>query len=200
MNTSDAIAILTAADPKLGKLIQQIGECRLTQSVRQTELVPAIAKAIISQQISPKAATTIYARLEQLYPKGIEAITLLETPEEMLREVGISRPKIRYLQDLAQKSIEGLPSIEELNQLTNEEIISILIQIKGVGTWTVQMFLIFRLHRLDVFPMNDLGICKAIQKLYNLPERPNQKILKEISHKWKPYRSLACWYLWRSLD
>ncbi|NET88928.1 MAG: DNA-3-methyladenine glycosylase 2 family protein [Kamptonema sp. SIO1D9] len=200
MNYSQEVSVLASSDPKLAKLIQQIGECALISPVKQTELVPEITKAIIAQQISVKAAKTIYFRLEQLYPHGIEANLLLNTPAETLRSLGISRPKISYLKDLAQKVINGFPTVEELNTLTDAEIIQNLTQIKGVGTWTGQMFLIFRLHRLDVFPVDDLGIRKSVQKIYNLPEIPKKITLNEISQKWKPYRSIACWYLWRSLD
>jgi DNA-3-methyladenine glycosylase II len=124
----------------------------------------------------------------------------LETPEDTLRQLGISRPKIRYLKDLAQRVINGYPTVEELALLTDAEVIQTLTQIKGVGTWTAQMFLIFRLHRLDVFPVDDLGIRKGVQKLYELPELPDKATLNEIGLKWQPYRSLACWYLWQSLD
>lgn len=199
VNKADAIAILTSADSQLAQLIEKGGDCPLLQPPRQTELVPEMAKAIISQQISSKAARTIYGKLQQLHPNGISAITLLETPEDTLRYYGISRPKIAYLKDLAQKVMDGFPTIEELDLLTDEDIIQTLTQIKGVGVWTAQMLLIFRLHRLDVFPLNDLGIRKGVQKLYNLPEVPNPTSLQEIGQKWKPYRSLACWYLWRSL-
>ncbi|MEC4985079.1 MAG: DNA-3-methyladenine glycosylase [Oscillatoria sp. PMC 1068.18] len=200
MNYSKEVSILASSDPKLAKIIEKIGECPLTNPVTETALVPEITKAIISQQISVKAAKTIYSRLEQLYPHGIEAHLLLNTPTETLHSLGISRPKITYLQDLAQKVIDGFPTVAELNTLTDAEIIQTLTQIKGVGTWTGQMFLIFRLHRLDVFPVDDLGIRKSIQKMDDLSEIPNKITLNEIGDKWKPYRSIACWYLWRSLD
>ena len=112
--------------------------------------------------------------------------------------MGISRPKITYLKDLAQRA-EELPNINTLQTMDDETIIKTLTVVKGIGVWTVQMLLMFRLHRWDVLPLDDLGIRNAIRNVYNLPELPNKKIIEQIAQPWQPYRSIACWYLWRSL-
>ncbi len=197
--------LLKQADPILGKLIDQLGDIDQvdisTTDLPTNDLFSAIAKAIISQQISTKAAGTIYERFLALYAdsSGLTAQELLDTPADILRSVGISRPKIIYLQDLAQKVLAGLPTIEKLQVMDDETIIRILTEIKGVGIWTVQMFLIFNLHRPDVLPVNDLGIRTAIKKLYQLETLPTQATILELGNSWKPDRSLACRYLWKSL-
>jgi len=117
-----------------------------------------------------------------------------------LRGVGISRPKVVYLKDLAQKILDGLPTLTELEQMDDEAIIKTLTQVKGIGRWTVQMLLIFRLHRWDVLPVDDLGIRSGIRRIYSLPELPNKKTVEQLGKNWQPYCTLASWYLWRSLE
>ena len=116
-----------------------------------------------------------------------------------MREVGISRPKISYLKDLAQR-FDKLPTIDDLLLMDDESIIKILTEVKGIGRWTAQMLLMFRLHRWDVLPVDDLGIRNSIHRLYSLPELPNNQIVEKLGENWKPYRTIACWYLWDSLS
>jgi len=201
MVTTAAIEFLKHSDANFKKLIAQVGKCRLNASCGMTSLFEEMVKAILSQQISPKAARTIYQRLLNLYaPDALTTIAVLETPEDTLRSVGISRPKVGYLKDLAHKIQWELPTLKELNTMEDEAIIRELSRVKGVGRWTVQMLLIFCLQREDVWPTEDLGIAKGIQKLYNLEKRPNRKQIESFGEKWKPYRSIAAWYLWQSLE
>ncbi|MGG6283317.1 DNA-3-methyladenine glycosylase family protein [Leptolyngbya sp. AN03gr2] len=203
MNKLDyAIAIesLKTADPKLGAIIDQVGDCTLDQSQHPGTLLDSLARSIIYQQLSTKSATAIYHRFLKLYENGITAEAILETPDEMLREAGLSRQKIIYMKDLAQNVLIGLPTLEELNLLDDETIIQTLTKIKGIGRWTVQMLLIFRLHRWDVLPVDDLGIRSGIRRVYELEEMPDRETVLEIGKAWKPYCTIASWYLWRSLE
>lgn len=204
MEEVQAIIYLKQNDPILAKVIEQIGNDNLALSYYQEELdlLKALCQAIIFQQISTKVARTIFQRFILLYEQSncpLTAKAILETPEEILRSVGISRPKISYLKDLALKVEQGLPTMAELALMEDRAVIESLTQVKGIGKWTAQMFLIFHLHRPDVLPVNDLGICSAIAKLYNLNTLPDPKTIEKVAQKWQPYRSLACRYLWRSL-
>ena len=202
MNYERAIAHLKQTDPTLSKLIDQVGPCRLKSTPQEGDLLFALSRTIIHQQLSIKAAATIHRRFLQLYPdKPIpSAQDILNTPEEVLRGAGVSRPKINYLKDLAQKVSDGLPTLEQLNAMDDESILQVLTQVKGIGRWSVQMLLIFRLHRLNVMPTEDVGVRNAIQKLYGLDQLPGKPALEKLGEKWSPYCSIAAWYLWRSLD
>ncbi|MDX2230760.1 MAG: DNA-3-methyladenine glycosylase 2 family protein [Leptolyngbyaceae cyanobacterium bins.349] len=201
MDYTVAIATLKAADPILATVIDQVGACQLAQSQQTGDLLASLAKAILYQQLSGKSAAAIHRRFLELYPgQCLTAIEMLETPDDVLRSVGISRQKILYLKDLAHHVQTGLPSLDVLATMDDEAIIQTLTPIKGIGRWTVQMLLIFRLHRWDVLPHDDFGIRSAIQKLYQLPELPNKKTVETYGIPWQPYRAIACWYLWRSLD
>lgn len=198
---SPAIALLKQADPVLALVIDRVGECTLSQSQQTGNLLSCLAESILYQQLSGKAAATIHRRFLLLYPDPPpSAEELLNTPDEVLRSAGISRPKITYLKDLAQKVLDGLPSLETLNDLDDEAIITTLTQVKGIGRWTAQMLLMFRLHRWDVLPVDDLGIRTAILKAYELDEPPNRKAIAALGQRWQPYSTIACWYLWRSLE
>jgi DNA-3-methyladenine glycosylase II len=203
MKEAIAITHLKQSDPILGQIIEQIDTFELAHLPPETDLLTAVAQAIIYQQISTQVAAKIYQRLLQLYHQSdaqtLTAQVLLDTPEETLRSVGISRPKIRYLKDLAQKIIQGFPTLSELATMEDEAVIQTLIQIKGVGRWTAQMLLIFHLRRPDVLPVDDLGIRSAIAKLYGLDSLPDPKTIEQLARKWQPYRSIACRYLWLSL-
>ena len=146
-----------------------------------------------------RRAAAIHRRFLQLYPTAPSAAEILATPDDLLRSAGISRPKIAYLKDLAVK-LPDFPTLEELEDWDDEAIITRLTQVKGIGRWTVQMLLIFRLHRWDVLPTEDLGIRTAMLRLYGLPELPNKQAMLELAIPWQPYRTVASWYLWRSLD
>lgn len=201
MEKTKAINHLKQSDPILGNLIEQVEMFELAHP-ENIDLLTALSQAIIYQQISTQVATKIFQRFLQLYQQsnsGLTAQTLLDTPEEMLRSVGISRYKVRYLKDAAQKILQGFPTLSELAIMDDETVIKTLIQIKGVGQWTAQMLLIFHLERPDVLPANDLGIRNAIAKLYSLDSLPDAKTIEQLAQKWQPYRSIACRYLWRSL-
>lgn len=167
---------------------------------QETDLFIALCESIISQQLSIKAADTIFSRFKKLFPMEIP------TPEytltlsmEQLRGVGLSNSKALYIQDLSQKIISRELILEELQQLDNEAVIENLVKVKGIGRWTAEMFLMFALRREDVFSYGDLGIRKAIQKLYKLRKEPTQKQAEKIAKKWIPYRTYACRILWKSL-
>jgi DNA-3-methyladenine glycosylase II len=198
MNYAVAIDTLKQTDPILAEVIEQVGECRLNQVQQTGDLLSSLCRSIIYQQLSGKAATAIHQRFLQLYTV-LTPSDILNTSDDVLREVGISRPKISYLKDLAQR-FDKLPTIDDLLLMDDENIIKILTEVKGIGRWTVQMLLMFRLHRWDVLPVDDLGIRNAIHRLYSLPEIPNKPTLEQLGENWKPYRTIACWYLWGSLS
>lgn len=202
MDYSIAIAVLKQSDPILATLIEKVGPCELDRSQQTGDLFYSLSRSILYQQLSTKSATAIHRRFLLLYADKPfpSALDILNTPDEVLRGVGISRPKILYLKDLAQKILDGLPTLAELEIMDDESIIQILTPIKGIGRWTVQMLLIFRLHRWDVLPVDDLGVRAGIRRVYNLTELPNKKTVEHFGEQWKPYRTIASWYFWRSLD
>ena len=202
MSYCAAIEFLKQSDPVLGQLIEQIGACQLSSSQQTGDLFFSLSRAIVYQQLSTKAAAAIHGRFLQLYPEPRfpSALEILNTPEETLRSVGISRPKIGYLKDLAAKVLSSLPTLEELAVMDDESIIQILTQVKGIGRWSVQMLLIFRLNRFDVLPVDDLGVRAGIKKVYGLAELPSKQLILSLGQKWKPYCTIASWYMWRSLE
>lgn len=202
MDYSPALTRLRSADSRLAAVIDQVGDCTLHEGQQTGDLLAALAKAILYQQLSGKAAAAIHRRFLQLYPDRPfpSPDDILNTPDELLRGAGISRPKIVYLKDLALKVEADLPTLEAMSDWDDEAIVQTLTQVKGIGRWTVQMLLIFRLHRWDVLPTDDLGIRSAIRRLYTLPDLPNKQTVLQIGEPWQPYRTIASWYLWRSLD
>jgi DNA-3-methyladenine glycosylase II len=202
MNYSIAIDYLKHSDPVLGQLIEEVGPCQLNQNQPMGDLFFCLSRSILHQQLSTKAAGTIHSRFLQLYPdtEFPTPMDVLNTPEEVLRRVGISGSKISYIKNLAQQVLEGLPTLEQLAVMDDESIIKTLIPIKGIGRWTVQMLLIFRLDRWDVLPVDDLGVRAGIRRLYGLEALPDKKTVEGFGQRWKPYCSIASWYLWRSLE
>ena len=184
----------------MARLIGAVGTCKLTLRDQGSHF-DAIARSIVFQQLSGKAASTIHGRFEQLYggrsPLPAELTT---TSDERLRGAGLSRGKTAYLKDLAARVVSGELPVETLHELTDEEIIAALTRVKGIGRWTAQMFLMFRLGRPDVLPDLDLGIQKGIQTAYRLRKLPSPERVKKIGAKWAPYRTIASWYLWRLVD
>lgn len=199
---STAITTLRTADPRLAAVIEQVGDCTLSTGQQTGDLLAALSRAILYQQLSGKAAAAIHRRFLQLYPncEFPSAADILNTPDELLRGAGISRPKIVYLKDLAAKVETELPSLEEIRDWEDEAIVQTLTQVKGIGRWTVEMLLIFRLHRWDVLPVDDLGIRAAMRQIYQLSDLPDKKTVLQIGQPWQPYRTVASWYLWRSLE
>jgi 3-methyladenine DNA glycosylase/8-oxoguanine DNA glycosylase len=161
---------------------------------------PALVRTITAQQISTKAAATIYGRLVALTPQGVTPNALLKLTDAQFRQAGLSRQKIGYLRDLASKVTSGELPIGSLHELDDEAVIEAIVKVKGLGRWSAEMFLMFRLRRPDVLPLGDLGIMIAIQRLYGLRKRPKPARIMKIGDAWRPYRTIACWYLWRSLE
>ncbi|MBI5266102.1 MAG: DNA-3-methyladenine glycosylase 2 family protein [candidate division Zixibacteria bacterium] len=187
---------LVKADPRLARVIRKYGPCPLKRTRGGFERV---CKAIVSQQLSTKAAATIFRRFCALSPrKKPTAITVAKLTDQQLREVGLSRQKIGYLRDLARTVTEKKLVFERLGKLSDEQVIEQLTQVKGIGRWTAEMYLIFVLGRPDVFSVGDLGIRTAIRNLYKLDHQ--EVDLDKFAERWKPHRSTACWYLWRSLE
>jgi DNA-3-methyladenine glycosylase II len=195
-----AISHLRAVDPVLGRIIDVVGPCRL-EARRTGTHYDALVRSIVFQQLSGKAASTIHRRFTEIYPgKRPRAEHVLLTAEERLRAAGLSRQKIGYLRDLSARVADRSLPLAHLGRLSDDAIIEHLVQVKGIGRWTVQMFLMFRLGRPDVLPELDLGVQNAIQRAYGLKKRPTPKDVLRIGEKWRPYASIASWYLWRSLE
>jgi DNA-3-methyladenine glycosylase II len=195
-----AVNHLKKSDPVLAKLIAEIGPCRYDRRNYGSHF-DALCRSIISQQLSTKAASTIHRRFLDLFEnQHATPEALLAVPEDQLRSVGLSRQKTAYLRDLAERVHTGALPLDHLGELADQAIIDYLIQVKGIGVWTAQMFLMFQLGRLDVLPDLDLGIRNAIKKVYRVRGVPTAKRIAKIGEPWRPYASIACWYLWRSLD
>ena len=198
---------LRKSDPTLAAIIKQVGP--FTAKARRDRLA-SLVRAIISQQISTKAAATIFERFKtavkenRLTPpkRGAAfcATTILSFSDEALKDLGISPQKASYLRSLCQHLDDGEVDLGSLNKRDDEGVIECLTKVKGIGRWTAEMFLIFSLARLDVLPVDDLGIKKAAKNLYDLAELPDAKQLNQIAEPWRPYASIASWYLWRSLE
>ena len=192
--------VLMRRDPVLGAAIKRIGPCGMADRQRQDHL-SALTGAIVSQQLSTKAAATIFGRFVALFPDGhipgVAGIAALS--DTHLRGVGLSGQKVGYLRDLCARVGDGRLVLDELERLSDDEVIGRLTSVKGFGRWTAEMFLMFRLHRPDVLPVGDLGIANAVRKLYRLRKQPDARRLLTIGEAWRPYRSVASWYLWQTL-
>jgi len=199
LDYSKARRLLARRDPVLRDLMRVHGPCGLAAR-QHTNPFKALARAIVGQQLSAKAAATIFSRFEALYDAFPTPAQVLATPDERLRAVGLSSQKLGYVRDLCRRIEEGQLPLEVLERMEDEAIIEALTQVKGVGRWTAEMFLIFRLQRPDVLPVGDLGIVKAVQRAYKLRKAPSPDRLTRIGEAWRPYRSVACWYLWASLN
>jgi DNA-3-methyladenine glycosylase II len=192
--------LLLRKDPVIAGLIRAHGACGLADGIH-VDYFAALARSIIFQQLSTKAASTIHARLVGLLPDGkVTAPALAALTEAQLRGVGISRQKSVYLRDLSGKIVSGVLTLDGVEQLDDEGVIAALTTVKGIGRWTAEMFLMFRLQRPDVLPVGDLGIVKAVQRAYGFRSVPSPARLLRLGESWRPYRSVACWYLWASLN
>jgi len=191
-----ALKHLRKADPVLEKVIRKAGPFRLNL---RHDRFQALVHAIVSQQISGKAARSIWERLKNA-AAPMSAATIRTLSIDELRKVGLSRQKAAYILDLANHVGDGRLELRRIGRLTDAEVIDALVAVKGIGVWTAQMFLIFSLGRLDVLPHSDLGVRMAIQRLYGLEELPNRETCHRIAEPWRPYASVATWYCWRSLD
>ena len=188
--------VLSAKDKKLSKIIKFYPDGFLFS---KSDPFFTLARSIVGQQISVKAAQSVWDKLE-IKVKKINPKVIITTHSSSLKSVGLSRQKVDYLKNLANAFIEKKIKIDMWDKMNNEEIIQDLIQIKGIGRWTAEMFLIFNLCRADIFPLDDIGMIRGLCNLYNIPYPTNRKTVIKLGEKWKPYRSVATWYLWRSLD
>jgi methylated-DNA-[protein]-cysteine S-methyltransferase len=198
-----AVRELSAADPKLRKLIERIGPCRM--QLRTTpSIFAALAESIVYQQLNGKAAATIFARVRALFPRAhgaLSAAQILGASEAELRGAGLSNAKFLALRDLAQRTDAGLlPTLAQIHALDDEAIIERLTEVRGIGRWTVEMLLMFRLGRADVLPLDDYGVRKGFSIAFDLQELATKAELEARAKRWKPYRSAASWYLWRATD
>ncbi len=193
-----AIAHLHAADRVMSRLIARVGPYTLRP---QRDRFGMLVRSILSQQISTSAARSIRKRVEQLVaPEKPTAKSLARLTVTQLRSAGVSPQKAAYLLDLSEKALDGTLNLAAIGRLSDEDAIERLVQVKGIGRWTAQMFLMFSLGRLDVFPHDDLGIRVALRNLYDLKDLPDKDTSHAIAQPWRPYATVASWYCWRSID
>jgi len=194
-----AVRHLKRADPKLAAVIERVGACRFEVRTGGTHF-EEVLRAIVFQQLSGKAAATIHGRVVAALDGTPTPRTMLHVPDEVLRQAGLSRQKIGYARDLARKVDSGAVPLERIDFLADDAVIEALSGIKGVGRWTAQMFLMFRLGRPDVLPAEDLGIRKAVQLAYRTRGLPLPTRVQALGKPWSPHATIASWYLWRSLE
>ncbi len=209
-----ALAHLSRVDRKLARIIAKAGECRLQMETTQS-IFEALLESIVYQQLNGKVAATILGRVKALFPdnsghlrtrRGLVARfptpqQVMEATPELLRSAGLSQAKMLAIKDLAAKTIEGIvPSARQAHKMSDQELIEHLVQVRGIGRWTVEMLLIFRLGRPDVLSVDDYGVRKGFAKMHKLTELPKPKELAAYGERWHPYRSVACWYLWRAAE
>jgi DNA-3-methyladenine glycosylase II len=191
---------LRKACPKMSQIIESVGPCRIAF---REPVFDTLVRSIVYQQLSGKAAATIFGRLSEAGANSKGELTprsLLKLTQEQARAVGLSQQKYRYLRDLAERTVARQVNFAKLHDLSDDDVIAHLTQVKGVGVWTAHMFLIFALRRPDVLPTGDLGVRTAIKRAWGLEELPTHEEMEAIAAPWRPYCSIASWYLWRSLD
>ncbi len=192
-----AIYHLKKSDPVMRGIIERVGTCRMEYG---EPTFHHLAESIVYQQLNGRAAETIFKRFTDAAGSPVTPKGILKLSEQQMRAVGLSKQKSSYLRDLAAKTDAGLLNFEKLLDMEEAEVIEHLTQVKGVGVWTAHMFLMFTMRRPDVLPTGDYGIQVAIKKHYRKRKLPKPKDMEKIAKAWSPYRSVACWYLWRSLD
>ena len=192
-----AIYHLKKSDPVLAAIIDRVGDYGI--EFRDPDFA-TLVKSIVYQQLSGRVASVIFGRLVRATGNPLTPASVLKLRPARMRSLGLSTQKTKYIRDLARHARDGRVLFEELPQLSDQEIIDRLTRVKGVGTWTVHMFLIFALRRLDILPTGDLGIRNAIRKAYGLKELPLAAEMEELAARWRPYCTVASWYLWRSLE
>lgn len=199
---AQAAAFLAAADERLARIIEQAGPFSLRPQKMQSPF-QALLRAIVYQQLSGKAAATILGRVTDLFPgrRGIQPQAMLDAADESLRQAGMSRAKILAVKDLAAKTLDGtVPTLARLKKMDDDEIVERLVSVRGIGRWTVEMLLMFRLGRPDVLPAADLGVRRGFMLTYKKRQMPPPTAILRHGERWRPYRSVASWYLWRSVD
>jgi DNA-3-methyladenine glycosylase II len=199
MNWTPAVVHLAKADPRLAPLIDKHGPPTMK---RTKNAVQSLARAIVSQQLSSKAADTIWGRVLDLYPERVFPMpaVILSTPDTSLRGAGLSGAKTAAIKDLARHVVEDKLVPARLGKLTDEEISAVLLPVRGIGPWSVDMFLMFALARPDVLPVGDLGVRKGMLMHFKLRKLPEPKRMLELAAPWRPFRSVAAWYMWRLLE
>ncbi len=187
---------LARRDPVLKRLIKQVGNCTLQIDANYFAV---LVRAIVSQQISAKAAAAVMRRLENLFGKrGIGPRKMIQLPEEKIRQAGLSASKTKYVRELAEKVNKRALRLTKLPEMSDEEVISHLLPVRGIGHWTIEMLLIFGLGRMDVLPIADWGLRANVQKHYQLETAPEKELLTKMAEVWRPYRTIATWYFWKS--
>ncbi len=195
-----ALTHLRKSDPVLARVIAEVGSCNY-EARADGDHIHALVRSIVYQQLSGKAAATIHGRLLNLFDNGVPtAEKLIAIPDPSLRAAGLSRQKVAYLRDLGEKLSSGALRLELIELMKDEEIEEALVSVKGIGRWTAQMFLMFRLGRPDVLPESDLGIRKGVMRAYKLRKLPTPARVREIGASWSPHSSVASWYMWRILE
>ena len=191
---------LMKADPTLKLIIKRVGPCEL-HAVAPRDPFGALCTAIASQQLSVKAADTIFGRFCDLFPNRKPTPERVMTlTDDQIRAVGFSRPKVSFIKDLAAHVLDGRLDLKRLKKHPDDEVMRQLVAVKGIGRWTAEIFLMFRLGRPDILPADDLGLMNAVHRAYALRKRPDAKRLRKIGERWSPHRSVAAWYLWQSLS
>src|SRR6266550_6870932 len=189
-----AVLHLSQSDPVMRAIIERVGPCRMEFG---EPTFHSLAEAIVYQQLNGKAAVTIFKRFSALAGDPVTPEGILKLTDAQLRSVGLSKQKSSYLKDMAQRAVRGELDFSRLPQMTDDEVIKHLTQVKGVGVWTAHMFLMFTLRRPNVLPTGDFGIQMAMKKRYKKRKMPKPEQMAKIAKVWEPYRSVACWYLWR---
>ena len=202
LDTTTAVKHLSRADPVMRGLIKAVGPCQLKPGARGDNFT-TLVRAIVGQQLSAKAAETIWQRLIALHPNGrkLDPGNILEASDAQLRSVGLSNAKTAYAKDLASKIASGELNLARMSRLDDDAIVDELTRVKGIGRWTAEMFMLFKLGRPDIWPIDDLGIRNAVKNQYgpSSHDGPTKANMIEIAEPWRPWRSIASWYLWRSL-
>lgn len=188
-------------DRRMARVIERVGPCKLEIGRAESHLL-ALVRSIVYQQLSGKAAATILGRLRAELGEGRvpEAHDVLAVDEARLRAAGLSRQKIASLRDLCEKVHAGELPLDRIEELGDDEVIERLVAVRGIGAWSAQMFLLFHLGRLDVWPVDDLGVRKAVARIHRREDLPGRREMATLGDAWRPYRSIASWYLWRSLE
>jgi DNA-3-methyladenine glycosylase II len=195
-----ALRHLRSVDPALAAIIDRVWPYRLTPRTEGTHF-DYVVRCIIGQQLSGKAAATIYQRVRDLFGGGFPTpAQFLATPAIRLRAAGLSGRKAEYVKELAERTHGGTIAILDIHEMSDDEVMETLVSVRGIGRWTAQMVLMFRLGRPDILPELDLGVQKAVQRLHRMRKLPTPEKLQKIGRKWAPYRTFAAWYLWRSLE
>jgi DNA-3-methyladenine glycosylase II len=192
-----AVLHLKKSDPVLRALVERVGPCRIEHRDPTFDM---LVRSIVYQQLSGKVAAVIFGRLLAAVKGELTPRRVLRLPHERMRALGLSNQKATYIRDLAERTKSGEVDFAALPGMSDEQVIETLTRVKGIGVWTAQMFLIFALKRMDVLPVGDLGVRSAIKKEYGLAELPKPGDMEELARPWRPYCSVASWYLWRSLD